>query len=123
VSDYERFAEGVAALHGTGCYLCRVLAARSAPVPSRYMRCEGIVEPHHLLPKRLLRREFGRGTLLVYDPRTSVPVRRWHHDLLEWRRVELLVGEWPAAALEFAAEHGLMWWVDRLRERQGALAA
>jgi len=74
----------------------------------------------HLLPAQLIRRELGKSSRLVWDPRVWV----WgcggptgcsgHHGALDTARTLRVPREkLPPGLEEFAAEHGLGWWLDR----------
>lgn len=73
--------------------------------------CEGRVENHHVVDQQKLR-EIGREDLL-WDPRNRLRV-----DYRTHRRHTAAVERIPLAALtkahlEFAAEIGLTWWIER----------
>jgi hypothetical protein len=85
----------------------------AGPCNGRLVRC-------HLIPQQLLRREVGRAANVLWDSRVWVygcggPVGTGgHHGALDYARTlrvprELL----PPEVEEFAAEHGLVWWLER----------
>lgn len=83
--------------------------------------CDGSLVRCHLIPQQLLRRELGRGwRKAAADPRTWV----WgcggpmgcsgHHGMLDYSRTLRVPRErLPEAVVAFAAEAGLLWWLDR----------
>lgn len=73
--------------------------------------CDGRVENHHVIDREKLK-EIGRPDL-VFDVRNRLRV-----DYRTHRRhttaVERIPFEWlPPAAIEFARELGLVWWLER----------
>ena len=69
--------------------------------------CRGRLEAHHFTPQNRIRRlvvpELRIAALT--DPRNGVPVCRFHHDQIEWRRVECPV---PPYHDEFLRAYGLV---------------
>lgn len=132
--DYAVFCANVAALHGPGCWVQRMLAARDGrTVPFGWLTCDGVMDAHHCLPKQLLKREFPHGTLyknvnvgpstiqrktqrtldaLLNDGRNGVPVCRKHHDMIEGRQLVIRRYELPAATVAFAGQLGLGWYLE-----------
>lgn len=159
--SYEEFLRRVQAhqLHvrgrtgPTGCWVCDTpevflsreeqgrMGRRALQIQARE-RCRivsgGIVDAHHLLPKRLLRKESpdrevirvpGREfdalersyrplDVALMDPRNGILVRRYHHDALEGRALAIPKELWPDDALAFARELGLEWWIDNMESRR-----
>ena len=84
--------------------------------------CDGQLVRCHLIPKQLLKREFGKvlGKKLAEDPATWVPGCGGptgiggHHGMLDQSRtVRITRIELPDELELFAANHGLSWWLDR----------
>jgi hypothetical protein len=84
--------------------------------------CDGRLRRVHLIPRQLLKREFGPslGEKLAEDPRTWVPGCgggmgiSGHHGMLDYSRtLRVPRGRLPEGVEEFAAQHGLSWWLDR----------
>jgi hypothetical protein len=78
--------------------------------------CSGSLVRVHLIPRQLLRRE----RLPQLDPRTYVyacggPMgNAGHHGMLDGsRRLRIHYADLPIKVKEFAAEHGLGWWLER----------
>lgn len=80
--------------------------------------CDGRLVRCHLIPRQTIRREVSRSAVL--DIRTWV----WgcggpmgvggHHGMLDYSRtLRIPRNRLPAQVEEFAAEHGLTWWLDR----------
>lgn len=138
--DYEAFCAAVAELHGAACWVRATLAAREVPLPPGLLDCAGQLDGHHLLPKRVLKRERGSGGVrlaattralytgtpsreveyeavtigaLLNDGRDGVPACRRHHDLVERALVRIRRAELPRQVEEFAAEIGLGWYLER----------
>lgn len=64
--DVELFASRIRALHGDGCWIHRLLTNRPGDeVPFGWLLCDGPMDPCHLIPKRLLKREFPHGAWLT----------------------------------------------------------
>lgn len=89
--------------------------------------CDGQLRKCHLIPKQLIGREVGKQRKHLWDPRVLVdgcggPTGiGGHHGQLDYSRTLRIPRDMlPAAVEEFAAEHGLTWWLDR---EYGALAA
>lgn len=64
-----------------------------------------------LLPRRLGGEDavwLELGELLM-DERNGLPVRRYHHDMLEQAAVRFAERAWPERVRDFAAEHGFVW--------------
>lgn len=105
----------------TGCWACDVL---DLPETDR-MRCAdlsrgapgtvGGFDGHHVIPKQVLKRSLGERMfkVVVFDERVGVPLRRWHHDQWEARRLQVPRSMLPPALETFAVEHGLDWWLWR----------
>lgn len=134
--DYGRFLQAVRerrrpatatsrGLSPTGCFYCdHVMHTVCGPGAAAALRriCEqrsgGLLDAHHLIPKQVLKREFPHGVNdLLMDPRNGVLVRRYHHDALEARAAVIPKALLPADALEFVAELGLDWYVDKMQRR------
>lgn len=81
--------------------------------------CEGVIEAHHVIPKRRLRnlpKPHYPTTLkhqMAADPRNGVPVCQRHHHLLTVRARLLPREALPQEVWEFAAEHAIEWALDR----------
>ena len=68
-------------------------------------------EAHHVIPKGVLRR---RGlSAHVWDARNGVPLTRREHERHTTRVEPLLLSILPAAAFDFATQHGLEWHVKK----------
>lgn len=84
--------------------------------------CDGRIDPAHLIPKQTLKRELrtkDRG--VIWDRRVIRPICRFHHGQLDNRALRLVRAEIPQETEEFAAEHGIGWWLDRTYgQRPGA---
>lgn len=72
----------------------------------------GIIDAHHVLPKKLLR-SLGRDDLTM-DPRNGIPVHRNRHDQHESGYLRLPRSILPPAAIEFAREIDQEWRLDKL---------
>lgn len=106
----------------TGCWACDVLPDVT---DADRQRCKDLsrgapatvdgFDGHHVLPQQLLRKELDHETFLAasLDLRAGVPLRRWHHD--QWENRRLSVPRWilPVGVHELALELGLDWWLDR----------
>lgn len=74
--------------------------------------CEGRLERAHLIPQQLMKREGLRDH--VTDPATWVPACRRHHTMLDVSRtIRVPWDNLPEATIVFAADHGLMPWLER----------
>lgn len=80
--------------------------------------CDGKLRRCHLIPAQLIRRELGQAH--VWDPRVFVlgcggPMGcSGHHGQLDHSRtLRVPRAMLPASVEVFAAEHGLVWWLDR----------
>jgi uncharacterized protein (DUF2236 family) len=87
--------------------------------------CDGVLRKVHLIPQRVITRELRPPNAkemlaLVWDER----VWRWacggpmgnagHHGMLDWARtLRIPRHAIPAETEQFAAEHGLEWWLTR----------
>lgn len=73
--------------------------------------CAGPVEAHHLIPASVLRKHGLQAFLMDLRNRAAVCSHRHEQITTAYKPfpVELL----PGAFFEFAADTGLMWWVDR----------
>src|SRR5438128_1186852 len=79
--------------------------------PPELRECDGRLDPCHLIPKQLLRRELGDGTVGFED--LIVPGCRKHHRLLdEARRIKIPRKRLPARVEWFAEQAGLAWFLD-----------
>lgn len=63
-------------------------------------------------------RQVSLGALLM-DRRNVVPVRRYHHDAIERRMWSPLIEQVPAPVIEFAAELGVGWQLERVVQGRG----
>lgn len=148
--DYEAFGRGVIALDGPGCFAYRLLLERRRVLRAGWeaaradgrdvacrdwptdpvLRCGGIMDAHHLLPKTWLKSEFPHGVnvhaeftdrgdgvtdevhvirplaALLNDPRNGIIACRDHHDRIENARIPIYRADLPARVWEFAAELG-----------------
>lgn len=82
--------------------------------------CDGRPRKCHLIPAQLIRREVSSSSAVVWDDRVWVwgcggPMGNGgHHGQLDYsRRLRIPRALLPPAVEEFAAEHGLEWWLDR----------
>jgi hypothetical protein len=92
-----------------GCW-----AAYNLPDPGP---CSGRLVKAHLIPKQLLKREHVPD---VWDPRVTVPMCGGptgvggHHGRLDSSRTLRIPRDaLPWVVEAFAAEHGLLWWLER----------
>ena len=108
--DYSAFSRGVFALHGDGCWACRTDTSNRWKC---HDRSDGRLDFHHILSQSLLRREVPAELLpaALADPRNGVPLRRYHHDLVEHNMVYI---EIPEVAWVFAADFELAWALERI---------
>ena len=75
----------------------------------------------HLIKAQVIRREVGLDH--IWDERVIVPGCRRHHGMLDHsRQIRIPRDKLPGPVEEFAAEHGLTWWLDR-EYRDWGLAA
>lgn len=75
-------------------------------------KCDGPMDPAHLIPKQLLRRELG--SRWVGFEEIVVPGCRRHHDLMDTaRRLKIPRDALPESVERFADAHGLAWWLER----------
>lgn len=92
-----------------GCAMCRAF-----PVTERerqgYAELIAYVEAHHVLPRRHLARQFPFD--VVWDVRNALGLCRFHHGRHEKAFQRVPSSLVPAAAREFAVEHGLEWDMD-----------
>lgn len=84
--------------------------------------CDGRLRKCHLIPKQLLKREFGKelGARFAEDPATwvwgcgGIMGNAGHHGMLDASRtLRIPRAVVPAATEQFAADHALEWWLDR----------
>lgn len=80
--------------------------------------CNGQLVRAHLIKQQTIRREAGKAH--VWDDRVWVPVCggptgcSGHHGQLDYSRTLRIPRDaLPIAVEEFAAEHGLTWWLER----------
>lgn len=101
----------LAAMTRRRCFFADLPGA--GPCVGRLVRC-------HLVPQQTLRRELNAGRAVLEDPRGWV----WgcggptgcsgHHGMVDWTRsLRVPRDRLPAEFLEFMAELGLEWYVDR----------
>lgn len=74
--------------------------------------CEGPVDPHHVIPRSRLRRE-GLGTH-EWDRRNRAPACRKAHEEHHTRKRPLPRAVLPGCAIEFAFEHDLLGYIERV---------
>lgn len=114
---YGVFLHSIAGLYPVECWVRPVLLARGGDVRGSLLPCDGILDGHHLVRKSTLTTELGLskadGGAVLNDGRNGVFACRRHHDLIEGCAVRLERGELPMVVDEFAAAHGLGWWLDR----------
>lgn len=73
--------------------------------------CQGPVQGHHVLPQRVLKREGYEARL--WDPRNGIGLCELHHTRHERRLAVVPLLLLPDAAIAFAEEVGLGWWLER----------
>jgi hypothetical protein len=80
--------------------------------------CDGHLIRGHLIAKQTIRREAQGADL--YDPRCWVPICGGitgiggHHGMLDYAKtIRIPRDALPPAVEEFAAEYGLVWWLER----------
>jgi hypothetical protein len=75
------------------------------------------VEAHHVVFQQVCRRrarELGLPEAqLVWDERNGMPLPRERHARFHRGSQVIWIDELPPAALEFAREYGLEWWLER----------
>lgn len=97
--------EQIAAKHSATCWL-----ARFSDKP-----CSSWMELTHLIKKERLRFH-GVPEDAIWDPRVLVEACDAHHHQLDdapFDRIELPREALPLELEEYAAEHGMTWWLDR----------
>lgn len=67
----------------------------------------------HLIPKQVIKRECGKDSPAVWDPRVWVLGCRNHHHLFDARRFLVLRSDLPPVLTEYSHEYGLHWRVER----------
>lgn len=91
--------------------------------------CDGRLRKAHLIPRRLILRELPAevSAAAVWDPRTwvwacgGISGLAGHHGALDQSRTLRIPRQaLPAELEEFAAEHGLTYWLDREYGRAAA---
>lgn len=89
---------------GSVCMVC----------PAEGGECDGPIQGHHVVAQeQLKRRGLARLAETLWDLRNKLDVCRRRHDL-HTRAVKPIPLELvPPAALEFAVEHRLDWWVEK----------
>lgn len=94
-----------------------------------------LVDCHHVIPQRVIRRwvetriHEGRDPVddrplllrrLLWDRRNRMPLCRPHHDAVETRALVLTRDRVPGETWEFARELGLEWWLERFTDEETA---
>lgn len=77
--------------------------------------CEGRFDRAHLIPKQRLRLELGKKRDTAESERDLLTVwacRRHHHLLDQARKLRIPRDRLPESVEQFAADHGLVWWLD-----------
>lgn len=82
--------------------------------------CDGYLVRAHLIKKQTIRREVGPEHVYIWDDRVWVPACGGptgvggHHGQLDFSRsLRIPRDAIPVMVEEFAAEHGLLWWLSR----------
>ena len=107
--DYSAFYRAVAERDDHACQACRAF-------PEDRWKCVNrsgaILDAHHVIPQRVLRRELppGKRERALRDPRNGVLLGRWHHGMVEHAMRTLPV---PEHVEQFCREYGLEWWLTR----------
>ena len=105
----------------TGCWLARNAVSDGHP-RTDVGPCDGALIRAHLIPRQLLLRELPAevSAAAISDERSWVPACGGptgvggHHGALDYsRRLRVPAERLPAGLLELAAEHGLLWWLER----------
>lgn len=86
--------------------------------PAEGGHCEGRVQGHHVVSKQALRRHGLHEHLWDVRNRLAVCARR--HERHTTLSAPIAYGLLPSSAIEFAAELGLEWWLDRHYPREAA---
>jgi hypothetical protein len=78
--DYAGFVRGVEQLHGTGCFVRRVLIARlragKLDMPNTVLSCDGLLDGHHVLSKERVKQRFPFGGEKWPDSNVVMPLDR-----------------------------------------------
>lgn len=121
--QYMAFASAVAEHRGARCLVTLVLADRKPLVSSALLSCRVPYDAAHLIPQRALAEHVPAEKLLtaLTDVRNGVIACRRHHNMLDGCAIALEPDEWPVDAWEFAADYGLVWWIEKRLERRAAV--
>ena len=115
--NYSVFARGVNDLYpDVACWACQT-------DPANRWKClersAGLVDVHHIVPQRVIRREVEPAFVIqaLRDPRNGVPLRRWHHTMVEAAMTRIAL---PDEAWAFAADFELVWYLERIERAAAA---
>lgn len=82
--NYALFCANVERIHGSACWVSRIVSQRPMAIPTAWERCDGPMDGHHLaVPKRMLKREFPKQAIWGRPWRQTVREQeaeplRWH---------------------------------------------
>ena len=91
-------------------------------------RCEGQLDPHHVLPKQFLKAHFSTQPdsikwRLIHAPELGVPLCRSAHDAVTVHATHVWREELPARVCDFASEWGVGWRLEQECPSLGANVA
>lgn len=76
--------------------------------------CAGRMERAHLIREQTIRREVSRSKLILWAPAVWRPACHRHHgELDQTKTLRIPRSAIPAETEQWAADHGLDWWLDR----------
>jgi hypothetical protein len=76
--------------------------------------CDGRMERAHLIREQTIRREVSRSKLILWAPAVWRPACHRHHgELDQTKALRIPRGAIPVETEQWAAGHGLAWWLDR----------
>lgn len=98
----------------------------SEPAPACWLRtfgrgqCFGRLVKAHLIPQQTLRKEIAYATPeIIWDPRVwvwacgGIMGNASHHGQFDNKKIILPRQDLPLGLLEYAAEHGLTWYIEK----------
>lgn len=97
-----------------------IFGALPAEIPTCFLAqftgtpCAGRLERAHLICEQTIRKHVSRSKLVLWAPAVWRPACHAHHWMLDQAKtLRIPRSAIPAETEAWAAEHGLLWWLDR----------
>lgn len=103
--DFDEREQRLAERRADRCWLRKF-------APAELRSCDGALDPCHLIPQQLLKRELG-SRKVGWEMLVVAACRKHHRLFDEAKRIRAPRSALPESVERFAEDAGLVWWLDR----------